>query len=33
VASRFVQNGFARAYALEGGWNAWQKAGHPIEAK
>jgi rhodanese-related sulfurtransferase len=33
VAQELRDQGFASAYALEGGFDAWQRAGGPTEAK
>jgi thiosulfate sulfurtransferase len=33
VAQDFVEMGYAKAYALKGGWNEWLKAQFPVEAK
>jgi 3-mercaptopyruvate sulfurtransferase SseA len=29
----FIQKGYAKAYALTGGWKGWEAAGYPTEAK
>ncbi|HZD55041.1 MAG TPA: rhodanese-like domain-containing protein [Candidatus Aquicultoraceae bacterium] len=31
MALRLRELGFARVYALEGGWNEWVSAGYPTE--
>jgi 3-mercaptopyruvate sulfurtransferase SseA len=28
-----MANGYRQVYALKGGWQAWQRAGYPVEAK
>jgi rhodanese-related sulfurtransferase len=33
VAQDFVEMGYAKAYALKGGWNEWKKVQFPVEAK
>jgi len=33
VARQLIERGFAKVYALKGGWNAWEKAGYPTEPK
>jgi 3-mercaptopyruvate sulfurtransferase SseA len=33
VAAQLMAAGAGRVYALEGGWEAWLKAGHPTEPK
>jgi rhodanese-related sulfurtransferase len=33
VAGKLIGRGFTKVYALKGGWNAWEKAGYPIEPK
>jgi rhodanese-related sulfurtransferase len=33
VARKLIEKGFDKVYALKGGWNAWEKAGYPIEPK
>lgn len=33
VTGRLRELGFAKAYALKGGWGAWVKAGYPVEIK
>lgn len=33
MAAQLRAGGATRVYALEGGWEAWLKAGHPTEAK
>jgi rhodanese-related sulfurtransferase len=31
VAQEFIDRGYIKVFALEGGWNAWKKAGYPTE--
>jgi len=33
VAQRFLEKGYAKVYALKGGWNEWVKANLPVEPK
>jgi len=33
VAGYFKQNGYNNVFAIKGGWQAWLKAGYPIEDK
>jgi rhodanese-related sulfurtransferase len=33
VTQELRANGFTRAYALRGGFDAWKAAGGPVEAK
>jgi len=33
VALLLMQMGFPQVMALKGGWEEWQKAGYPTEAK
>jgi rhodanese-related sulfurtransferase len=33
VARKLIEKGFTKVYALKGGWDAWEKAGYPIEPK
>jgi 3-mercaptopyruvate sulfurtransferase SseA len=33
VAQEFVKNGYAKVYALTGGWKEWEKAEFPTEKK
>jgi rhodanese-related sulfurtransferase len=33
VARQLIELGFTKAYALKGGWNAWEKAGYPTAPK
>jgi 3-mercaptopyruvate sulfurtransferase SseA len=33
VAQEFVEMGYAKVYALKGGWNEWIKAQYPVEGK
>ena len=33
VAQKLIDNGFAKSYALKGGWNEWSKAKFPTEHK
>jgi rhodanese-related sulfurtransferase len=33
VAHEFIQKGYAKVYALKGGWNEWGKATFPTEKK
>jgi len=33
VAQELKGKGYAKVYALKGGWKAWEKAGFPTEAK
>jgi len=33
VAQQLRDQGFSQAYALIGGFDAWQKAGSPVEPK
>jgi rhodanese-related sulfurtransferase len=33
VAHQFQDKGYAKSYALKGGWNDWLGAGYPTEKK
>ncbi|MCM2358943.1 MAG: rhodanese-like domain-containing protein [Geobacteraceae bacterium] len=33
MALKLMELGFTRVYALKGGWNEWEQAGFPTEAK
>jgi 3-mercaptopyruvate sulfurtransferase SseA len=33
VAQEFVKNGYAKVYALKGGWTEWEKEKFPTEKK
>jgi len=33
VAQILLGKGFRKVFALKGGWNAWEKAGYPVEPK
>jgi 3-mercaptopyruvate sulfurtransferase SseA len=33
VAQHFVKAGYAKVFALKGGWNEWEKGRHPTESK
>jgi 3-mercaptopyruvate sulfurtransferase SseA len=33
VAQQLLKMGFPQVWALKGGWNEWEKAGYPTEAK
>jgi rhodanese-related sulfurtransferase len=33
VALQMMEKGYAKIYALKGGWNDWLKAGFPTEKK
>jgi 3-mercaptopyruvate sulfurtransferase SseA len=33
VAWYFLQKGYSKVFIIEGGWNAWQHAGYPVEKK
>jgi len=33
VAQEFIKNGYAKVYALKGGWTEWEKAKFPTETK
>jgi rhodanese-related sulfurtransferase len=28
-----MERGYEKVYALKGGWEAWEKAGYPVEPK
>jgi rhodanese-related sulfurtransferase len=32
-ARKFMNNGYAKVYALKGGWKEWVNAGYPTEPK
>ena len=33
AAFTFLQRGYTRVFALQGGWKAWQQAGYPLADK
>jgi rhodanese-related sulfurtransferase len=33
VAQELMKNGYAKVYALKGGWTEWEKAKFPTEKK
>jgi rhodanese-related sulfurtransferase len=33
VAQQFIKKGYAKVYALKGGWDEWEKAKFPLENK
>jgi rhodanese-related sulfurtransferase len=33
VAQELMDMGYARVYALKGGWNEWNQANFPVEAR
>jgi rhodanese-related sulfurtransferase len=33
VAQKLIDNGYAKSYALKGGWKEWSKAEFPTEGK
>jgi rhodanese-related sulfurtransferase len=33
VAQKLIQSGYTNVIVLEGGWNAWNRAGYPVENK
>jgi rhodanese-related sulfurtransferase len=33
VAQELIEKGYAKVYALKGGWRDWEKAGYPTEPK
>jgi len=33
VALQLIKMGYAKVFALKGGWNEWEKAGYPTEKK
>jgi rhodanese-related sulfurtransferase len=33
VARHFLELGYPKVYALQGGWGAWVKDGYPVEKK
>jgi rhodanese-related sulfurtransferase len=33
VARHFLEQGYTKVYALKGGWNEWENANLPVEAK
>ncbi|HHP7235130.1 MAG TPA: rhodanese-like domain-containing protein [Desulfobacterales bacterium] len=33
MALKLVDRGYQSVFVLEGGWEAWKAAGHPVEPK
>jgi 3-mercaptopyruvate sulfurtransferase SseA len=33
MAQKMIDKGYARVYALKGGWKTWEKSGNPVERK
>jgi rhodanese-related sulfurtransferase len=33
VAQKFIEKGYGKVYALQGGWHEWEDAKYPVENK
>jgi rhodanese-related sulfurtransferase len=33
VAQAFIEKGYAKVYALKGGWKEWSRSKYPVENK